>query len=552
MNTPRLFPSLWNLAGNPVFRRYAAARLRPLRLAVWVLFTQLLVGFMWLIGAMICLLGESEQFIFSVSSSEFRELLAAHGREAALAAWLPVLVVQVLLMIIMGTFSVATGVAREGNEGMMDAMLLTPMPTGHRVVGQLLGLPVLENLLALLLMPWVGLSMWLGHLPPAMVGKIYLLLATSVLFHHAVGLLAGTIIRQKILAGTLSQVCVLLLHFVLPYFGKFGIGMIAYLAVEPAIQQVAVASLPEVFVTLGMAAPDSMLTTVRFFRWELGLPGYHWLITVSALAALLWVLARRWKNPESQLLGKIGTIVLSAWLLLLTCGEFIPLLESGGIPTRSLQRYVENGLDENGSGISSGLGLLRLVAIGVAMGCVNLLLTSALVPSPQARRRAVGHRWWSDGRDAMPWVAAISVLSAVAWCGLFEAFFKGTSSSISFTHAVAAGDAWVLFASLVVPSAAWYALVLWRGWQQALVIGFLVAVLPLMLSSVSLLGFGKTFSGLDASALLLPWHGAMLRFSPEGASMPQAVFFTSLGLHTVAAAVMWWLARGAGRAPDVE
>jgi hypothetical protein len=545
------FPSLWNLPANPVFRRHAVSRMRPWRFIVWFVITQVVAAFVWsvLVLAYLQLQGQGRVEI-DFASPAFQRLLEKHGTNAFLCGWLGVLVIQGLLVVLKGTFSVATGVAREANEGMIDSERLAPLSTGHKVVGQLLGLPLLENVLAVLLIPWAAASAWLGGLSPVMMGKVYLIFATSALFHHAVGLVAGTLIRQKILAGTISQVSVIVLHFVLPFFGGFGIGLISHLGMEQGILCEIASATPQMLQPKGFCPPEMIRPPIDFFRWEIAVSGYHWIITVTALAALLTMLVRRWNDQESQLLGKAGTALLAAWMLVLTCGELLPGFSRGhGLADLfGGSRGLELAVSREGYSGAPLLGVLWIAGFALVLGLINLLLTATLVPSSEARARCrhlVRAPWWSDGRSAIVWVVLLSLFSAAAWCLVAGTLLRETPA-MRGVDLETTDMAWMA-ASLLAPALAAHALVLWRGWRVALFAGFALWVVPLMIAVVGVLmsvepdSWPMWVAGM--SGLALPGYGSF----GEVAGLPfmncRAVFHVSLALHAIAAVVFLFNAR---------
>ena len=549
MNVPN-FPSLWNLPANPVFRRHAVSRLRPWRFIVWLVITQVITGFSWSVAVLLYLQVQGKgEVVIDFSSPAFQRLLDKHGTNAFLTGWLSVLIIQGLLVVLKGTFSVATGVAREANEGMIDSERLSPLPTGHKVIGQLLGLPLLENVLALLLIPWAAASAWYGGLSPAMMGKVYLIFATSSLLHHAVGLVAGTLIKQKILAGTISQVMVILMHFVLPFSGGFGIGLISHLGMESAILYEIVSATPEILSPKGFFPPTEIPPPVDFFRWEIAVSGYHWIITVTGLSALLTMLVRRWNDQDSQLLGKIGTALLAAWMLVLTCGELIPGFSRGhglydliavGIPWLAMNRGLANGIPS--------AGVVWIAGFAFVLGLINLLLTSTLVPTPEARARCrhlVRAPWWSDGRNSLPWVLLLSLFAAVAWSMVVRTFIQKTPALQAIEFELPE-MLWVT-ASLVVPVLAAHALVLWQGWRVALFTGFALWVVPLMIAVVGMLmsapreGWPMWVAGM--SGLVLPAYASFGEVVGLSMASFRGVFHVSLVLHTVAVVVFLLKAR---------
>lgn len=546
------FPSIWNIAANPIFRRHAVSTLRPLRLGLWVLVTQVLAAFFWLATVLLFLQSKSQMpQMIDIGSAQFRQLLVEHGESAALLGWLAILLLQGLLVVVKGTFSVATGVAREANEGMIEAERLSPLPTGHKVLGQLFGLPLMEVVLGLLLLPWAALSGWVGGLSPAMMGKVYLIFATSAVFHHAVGLVAGTLIRQKILAGTLSQVCIILLHFVLPSLGGFGIGFISHLGAEAAMVHEVVKAMPHLTEAGGLLSAQSPRSGVDFYRWEVALSGYHWLITLSALATLMAMLYRRWKDPQSQLLGKSATLILTMWILLLTCGELLPSFWRGeGMANMAavFDLRLENGYLFRGNSV---MGVaIWMAGFAVVLGLLNLCFTAALVPSREARQRCMlrNDGAWSDGRSAVPWVILLSLLAAAAWSWVVGVLLSDTPDIQGVTLSMA--DALWLTGAILSPALAYHGLALWKGGKTAMAAVFVCWMMPLMLAAIGMLA-SATPSGWPMwvagfSGPVLPGYAALGRVAGGDFAVCHPVLVVSLMAHGLLG--LWGIvkARGCG------
>jgi hypothetical protein len=471
---PTPFPSIWNLPANPVFRRHAVTRLRPLPLLVWVFVTQTLAGFGWALGFLVSLrLASGNRASLNFMSPDFRDTLADHGLEAALIAWIVVLVLQGMLLFFKGTFSVATGVAREAFEGMTDAQRLTPLPTGHKVLGQLAGLPVQETTVAGLLTIWVVPSILLGGLPVLLVVQVYLILATSAVLHHAIGLVAGTIIQQKILAGTLSQLLVVLLHFGLPMAGYFGIGAISHLAADSA--------LTELFqVHLGDRNPFEVVdTSIAWFGHPVPAAVYTWALIMLSIGILVAILYRRWNDSGSQLLGKPGTVVAAAVLLVVTWGEF-----HGFTPAASrLARFLAIRVNETDM-VSDHLAatLLWVPGFATVLGLLNLVAATMLAPSPIQRglhRHAVRPRPWHDGAPAIPWLVAICLMTSATFHGIVTPMLAG--AGIPPMHPA---TPWLTTAAFIIPACAWLLAIVRLGWRGAGLVAFLAGILPLLLAAL--------------------------------------------------------------------
>lgn len=135
-------------------------------------------------------------------------------------------------------------------------------------------------------------------------------------------------------------------------------------------------------------------------------------------------------------------------------------------------------------------------------------------------------------------------MGAGAWCWLLAALARGMPAA---APGLSWGDLAWLAAALVVPACAWYALILWRGLPQALGLGFVVGVLPLMAAVLSPLvssSPGPWLTWLPGiSGLTLPAHAVMCLLWATTWPGREPVFFTSLTLHAAAAVGIYVLAR---------
>ena len=117
----------WEIWLNPIFRRYTRSRLRLAPLITWIV---------------IVLTFTSTLFFLFYYGSEFR--LQGSSAQAAQDACIPVLFIQMLILLFMGTGSVAGGISREAADGMVDYQRLTPMTPLSKIVGYLFGLSLIH------------------------------------------------------------------------------------------------------------------------------------------------------------------------------------------------------------------------------------------------------------------------------------------------------------------------------------------------------------------------------------------------------------------------
>lgn len=473
MSTSR---SAWNLAANPVLRRYAVPALRPVRLIIAIVITQLIAAFLWFTG----LLGA----VYSTrldeggrrpeSYDEIVALVKENPAPGAITAWLLILILQSLLSYVGGTARVATGVAGEAQDGMDDALRLTPVPPLQKLLDQWIGLPIRTSVSTLCLLPWAIFSFILGDLPWAILGRVYLIFTVGALMHHALGLAAGTFIKQKILAGTLSQVAVLSLHFILPIIGVLGLGMLGHFGFFTAVG-----------VELASVVPiDSPLYPAQlrtdFFSYNVSIFGYHLLVTILALAFLLHAVHRRWVAANSQLFGKPGTLLFAFCILFFTCGEMLPQLSE--LP----KNEIINSLSLNFS--SAEIAQFWLYLLATLFGIFIIVLASLLVPSKQTRTSSLlsgakRKKPWDDSSSPYLWITALALFASVAWGLLSMQLAKSLEGlpTPKIIHCLLLSASYLLLVILTH----FYRSAL--GTKRFLLVVFFVGFVPIMLATLVIL-----------------------------------------------------------------
>ena len=532
MNPP-FAPPVWQVWRNPIVRRYATARLRLLPVAGWSLVVQPLAAFLWLV-------------VYYTAGKRFD---TAH---AALAAWTPILVLQGLIWLLKGTFSVAVGIAREGAEGLSDVQRLTPLSAWHKVIGYLCGLPILETALVASLLPWSVVSIVVGQVPLAVVFRVHLLLVTSAVLHHSIGLVAGTVIRQKIVAGTVSQLLVITLHFVVPLLSRFGLGPLGHLGVERAITA-------ELLPLQGIAY---RFGRVKFFDFDLSLTGYAWVVMSVLIAFLLQILWRRWRRADAHLFSKPLALAFSAWIIVMSLGETFPLLRDGTLFDWS-SRMVERNTHGRGHALSNAT--LSVVTQGLipagwagAFGCVALfsamilaaIITPTLEQHGRARRARPGSPssrlpWASDAQSALLWTGVLGLMALAGWAVLVERLLD--TPLLRLVLQPSPQLPLVLGAGLIIPLLTWTVLLEWRGLKIACLGAFVFWIIPVMVGVVGILSgtnplrWPKWWLGLSGFAL--PFYSisqSMHGLAEVGGILQQlrVPWLLSLGEHAVLAVVM--------------
>jgi hypothetical protein len=490
------------------------SRLRPLPLLAWIIVTQSLAAVFWALGFLLTLNVRSERWEgFDFTSDVFRETLAEHGQMAGFIAFMIVAMLHWLIVYVKGTFVVAAGVARETQDGMLEGQRLTPLPNGHKIIGQWLGLPVQEHVIGGLLMLWFIPSWLIGGLPVLMFIQLGLLTMTSALMHHGIGLICGTVIQQKILAGTLSQLLLFVLYVLFPLAGYFGVGAITHLSASDAFLSIVSQYLPfegfaqsEVFNWFGRPIPIAL---------------YTWILMVLAIIAFAAIMYRRWNDPDALLLGKRGTLGAAAVLLVFTLGEFHdyqPTLKFNSSAGPVKVNVIVNGeIDTSIESYQMVEVIGWITGFATVLGLLALFFTTIIAPSKNHRalfRHAIRLRPWHDGAPTLPWVAAICLMTFATFYAIQAQMsdrLEGLSMSSMTLPMVAI--------ALLIPSATWLLAVTSLGWRIALVLAFVLSILPLPLAALVFLITGD----LTGSALWI--------FALSGISMPGMAWFLGSTNH---------------------
>ncbi|MDB4585068.1 hypothetical protein N9097_00625, partial [bacterium] len=286
----------WQIWANPIVRRYARSRLRPVGA-----FSSLLV-FLMIAG-----------FIFFLARQASMSRGGMEIVDAARTPILPLLVLQGIILFMLGTGQVAGAMTAEADEGVLEYQRLAPMTPLAKVTGYLFGLPVREWLIFLATMPFSIFSMWQGQVPLGIALQLYLVFIGAGILYHLTGLLAGTVMKNRRWAFLGSIGLIFVLYTILPQIAKFGLVYLKYLTIRPVVEEFfpflierRAGSLVE---TLQELAP-----TARFFGMNLPQSAFTLLSQGVLILVMMTMLWRRWRRNESHLLGKVGAVGFFAWV----------------------------------------------------------------------------------------------------------------------------------------------------------------------------------------------------------------------------------------------
>ncbi len=341
---------------NPIFIRYCRAKLRPVSLISWSLIVLILTGFVF---TLVYLLPQRSDVMT-------RE-------EAARLTIIPLFIIQCFILMFKGSFSVASGITREGMEGVLDYQRLTPMSSFGKIIGYLFGLPVLDYVLFLLTLPFLIFTVVVGNVSLDILFRLYSVFFTSVLLYHMTGFMAGMVVSKRFLAGFISQTLMIGLYFILPSFSRLGYVFFEYLTVRPVVYYELSQLLPEEFERY------VKLDTVNFFNLNFSVVSFSIVIQALLFFVFFMIVLRKWKQDSHHLLGKHFSVITYAGIIIALMGSMLPLINNGRIfPSQSARRFFE--VDPT-SYISPNEALLIPGLFGIVTLLLAIVIIGQMTPS---------------------------------------------------------------------------------------------------------------------------------------------------------------------------
>lgn len=413
---PQLAPA-WNLVRNPIFRRYCKSQLRPVSTSIWAVTVLVFATFAFL-----------AVYVGSTNLGRQEPL------EAARLAMMPVLGIQGLLLMLIGTGATTLAYVREAEEKMVDYQRLTPMAPLAKVLGYLFGPPVRSYLLLLITAPFSVFCIVVGEIPLQAVFEIYVTFFVSAILYHLTGLLAGTILKRRLLAGILSMGLVFCINFVLPaILARSGYTFLFYTTVWPVL------FLHGSGLALERNPSDELLSrhesfeAVDFFQFEIptfafGLAVQGFLIFTFAL-----ILYRRWIGENLHLLSKNFTLLVFYLILVLFLGTSLPLMESGQIFPSMSTRFGRNYLQPVGMQASFSEGLGIAAACGIITLIIACMLIQVITPTRDGFLRGLRRAYKlgrtspspaSDSATGLWYTLVIGLLGGIAWFWFSDSLFR--------------------------------------------------------------------------------------------------------------------------------
>jgi hypothetical protein len=387
---------------NPIFIRFCRSELRYKKAIFWYLLTFIATAF-------------TVAVTYAPQVTQGRDPV-----DAARTALLPVMVIQGIILLFLGTGSIASGITREKVENVLNYQRLTPLPTRDKIIGYLFGLPVRHYVMFGITLPFLVFVLIVGRIPPSAFLPYYLIFFTSTLLYHFTGLVAGMISKKWRWSARISQGLIILLYFVLPQLSHIGLVFLEFLTVRPVFREKILPLIgdggPIRVDGIGLMAGQS----VPFFTITITGTLFSFIIQSGLIVLFVAIVARKWTADSVPAISKQMALYAFLGFSVLSLGNIWPNL------TRA-----EGALDifQSGGDLGAELAVMALPLI-LALVTTYLgfaLMTSAL-PDPmqykhgRIRAERLGRdklNMFEDAAGGYPFIAGIFAIQALFFIIVF-------------------------------------------------------------------------------------------------------------------------------------
>ena len=409
---------------NPLVIRGVRSRLRPAAAISWAMVTVVV-----------------STFIYIFFSENLDQHSNATAQEAAREAILPLMVMQGIILMVLGSGAVAGGMARERTYRLLDYQRLTPMTPTAKIVGMLFGLPIREYFMFALSLPFVFFAAWKGGLAFSVLFQFYLVFILSAIVFHMTGLAAGMVVGKPWQAGTLSQGLVVVLYLMLPQVSNFGFTFFEFLTARPVFYgMVGEHLLPESTreailqgdleatgnTPLAQILNIKRYQSVAFFGMTLSPVFFSLAVLGFALMTLYVIAYRKWQSESSLPFSKGFALLFFAVAQFFLIGSVLPLLASDELFAQLVRNYEQR--DQLRDSNRSIVFAIFVINLSVS-GCMSIL--AVYLCTPTWHQSVAGVRqilrdgrnrlaWNSDAASGLPVVAAFWLMSCLGFIAVYQ------------------------------------------------------------------------------------------------------------------------------------
>lgn len=423
-----------NVIANPLVVRGVRSRLRPAAAATWGLITVAVTAFVF----------------FIVYLTGVRRDVAT-PEAAAEATLVPIIIIQGLVLMLLGSGAVASGIARERMAHLLDYQRLTPMRPSAKIVGLLFGLPAREYFMFALTMPFVFYAVWKSGFPLGKLAQFYAVFFLSVWMYHMTGLVAGMVVDKPWRATLQAQGLVVVLYVVLPSLSMVGFSFLEFLTARPTFYSIVAEELQQASEAGGRTGRGVQgiynwlevrrWQEFRFFEMSLNPTLVSILVQLFVLVSLFLVVHRKWREEASHPVSKPFAIVFFACVQFFVLGSLWPHIRRTEMYAELFERLRLHQIFSAGPRLEL-VWIITFVALGIAGGLGAFFIhlvspTEHEVVKGWRRTRKLGKRrlgWSSDAATGLPvTLSVIAVTGAVYWllielaerAGRFQGFTPG-------------------------------------------------------------------------------------------------------------------------------
>jgi hypothetical protein len=421
-----------NLRDNPVFHRFRRSQLRLKASLAWLLLTLIVTTFV-----------VSLPYLIQTRSFD-REVEAV-----ARTLWIPLLVIQGLILLLKGTGRTAAGLIQDKIDQTLDYQRLTPLPPLKNVIGYLFGLPLLEYAMFALTLPHLAFIVIKGNIPLLTVLTVYVSFFVCAVFYHMTAIAVGMVMKRWIFGYLLSIFSVALLNVVLaPLGSQLGLKFMQYLSVFPVIGEKVQPLLNDPALAGGTNIPPggpffppgpqgfppnadnpgfAFADPVPFFDWTLSPFLFTLLLQGSLIVTFATMAVRRWQKADKHSLSKLYALGVLTVFIVLLVGNVWPVITGQLLP---FEIFGSDNLEERIEPIAIALPLVYSLAVWLL--CIFLFFNT--VPTHQDYVRGVRRAKKRGRRAASPWdddsahIAFMSLFVLIALIGFGIVFYEMQSA----------------------------------------------------------------------------------------------------------------------------
>ena len=345
---------------NPIFIRFCRSELRLRKALFWYLLILIVTA-------------------FTVSIIYAPTVVSGGAPEsAARAALLPLMIIQGIILLFMGTGNLASGITREKVDDVLNYQRLTPLPVQRKITGYLFGLPVRQYVLFAITLPFLVFIIVVGRLPLAPLFTYYAVFFSSTLLYHQTGMVAGMLSRRWRWSARIAQGMIILLYFVLPQLSHLGLVFFEFLTVRPVFAE-QILPLVAPFSKIEMEGIGFMSgKSVPFFTLEISGTIFSFFIQSALVTLFTLIIARKWRADTVPAISKPMAIAVFAVFAVLALGNIWPNLTAAD---NALPIFQVDSDDRKTIAVTALPLMLALTSSVLAC----LLLSSALPDPMQAR-----------------------------------------------------------------------------------------------------------------------------------------------------------------------